>query len=145
MACPVFAIDIDQINKDFHLQTGIEPIQTETAEPVHEYNFWKGQFDPWTKEDTYWQIVVTSSNIIDWGQTRTIALNPDKYYENNSIISKQPSVDEVDNYFIAMILFDIGTAYILPKKWRRITQIGTLCNQLYYINNNYQLRIGISF
>lgn len=41
------------------------------------------------------------ANVIDWGQTRTIAKNPHKYRELNKILGDHPSTGFVNNYFLA--------------------------------------------
>ena len=113
---------------------GIEP---------EKQGFWASR-DPWTKQDTYWQIGVLVTQIIDWGQTREIAVNP-KYYETNPILGKYPTLQEVDKYFIVCIAGNYLISKVLPNNWRRKWQAGSILNQIYYINNNYELGIKMNF
>jgi hypothetical protein len=98
----------------------------------------------WTEEDTYWQIGVLVTQIIDWGQTREIAVNP-KYYETNPVIGKYPTLQEVDKYFIACIVGNYLISKVLPNNWRRKWQIGSMLFQTYFITNNYKLGIKMNF
>jgi hypothetical protein len=105
--------------------------------------FWASR-DPWTKQDTYWQLGVLVTQIIDWGQTREIATNPN-YYETNKILGEHPTLQEVDRYFIACIAGNYLISKALPNNWRRKWQIGSMLFQTYYINNNYELGIKTNF
>jgi hypothetical protein len=113
---------------------GIEP---------EKQGFWASR-DPWTKQDTYWQIGVLVTQVIDWGQTREISVNPE-YYEKNPILGEEPTLQEVNRYFAVCILGNYFISKVLPKSWRRKWQAGSILNQIYYINNNYELGIKMNF
>lgn len=50
--------------------------------------------------------------LADWSQTREIAVQPPGgIYELNPILGKHPTLEEVNNYFIALLLTD----YIIKK------------------------------
>ncbi len=146
MACPVYALDIERINKDFHEQTGIEPIQTEPAEPVHEYNFWKGKFDLWTKEDTKYQIGCVVIQWIDLQKT-SIDIEHGGYEWGlaKEFIGEYPTNEQLVSFFTSTTILQFGIAYILPKKYRRIWQIGTATIQLWYIGNSRGTQMLFNF
>lgn len=43
--------------------------------------------------------------VADWGQTRHIANNPDKFMETNPDLGRHPTVEEVDRYFVARLAY----------------------------------------
>jgi len=143
VASPAIGIELDKLPQ-FHYE--IEVIKNEPAQnniEPEKQGFW-ASCDPWTKEDTYWQIGVLVTQIIDWGQTREIAVNP-KYYETNPILGKYPTLQEVDRYFIACIVGYYLISKVLPNNWRRKWQIGSMLFQTYFITNNYKLGIKMNF
>jgi hypothetical protein len=101
-------------------------------------------FDEWTKEDTYWQLGVLASQIIDWGQTREIVANPN-FNETNPTLGSSPTLEEVNRYFAACVVGNYTLSRILPKNWRRTWQVSSVAFQFHYIKNNYELGIGIKF
>ena len=56
-------------------------------------------------------------HVVDWGQTRTIAMNPDKYHETNPILGRHPSTGKVNTYFAATALLIPTLAHLIPE-WR---------------------------
>jgi hypothetical protein len=56
--------------------------------------------DEWTTADTYREVAFQTLNVIDWGQTRYIAQNPDRFYEKESqqFIGQHPTTGRVDVY-----------------------------------------------
>lgn len=52
----------------------------------------------------------TVAHAIDWGQTRTIAANPDRWQEMNPFLGRNPSASQVNRYFAALVLFE-GAMY----------------------------------
>ena len=126
---PVLAVDVDQINIDLinDLESG-KPTNTESNEsdkPKSDYNLWKGEFDPWTKKDTYWQLGFTAITLFDLHQTN-IGLN-------NGGMEVSPFVTPfIGNYPTKKELYDLGykwivvngiISYILPKGLRRLWQV----------------------
>ena len=112
------------------------------------------QADEWTRNDTYWQVAVTALIIGDWGQTRYIAQNPDRYQEYNPILGSHPSTGSVDLYFATSIVAHAAIAYFLPSKVkvfgtdinpRRIWQLATIGLEIGCVGNNARLGIGFSF
>jgi len=97
--------------------------------PAFAYEF----AENWTWKDTAYQSAAITLKVIDWGQTRHIAKNPDQWYEMNPMLPRNPSVDQVDAYFAAGIIIETAVALALPPKAnvfgydinpRRIWQMG---------------------
>jgi hypothetical protein len=62
-------------------------------------------------------VTALTLHTVDWGQTRTISLNPNKYYETNPILGRHPSTDRVNVYFAATALIIPTLAHLIPD-WR---------------------------
>jgi hypothetical protein len=143
-ASPAMAIEPDELPTLNYEIGQIKSTPTLTNIEPEKPGFWASR-DPWTKQDTYWQIGVLVTQIIDWGQTREIAVNP-KYYEKyNKILGENPTLHEVNRYCIICIAGNYLIAKVLPKNWRRKWQVGSISCQAYYINNNYELGIKMNF
>lgn len=87
----------------------------------------------WTTEDYTLEAAYLVLHSIDWLQTREIATN-DKFYEaaNQVMLSKYPTLQEVDIYFALSGIGHILVSHFLPKKG-------------IFSRNNWQaLTIGIS-
>jgi hypothetical protein len=72
--------------------------------------------DKWTIEDKALEIVWIGLHIIDWGQTRSVAMQPNRYRENNPYIGEHPSVDTVDWYMGALTFLHPLISHYLPVK-----------------------------
>lgn len=102
----------------------------------------------WTDEDTMWETAYLAAHITDWGQTRDISAHcstTGKYYETNPILGDCPSQQMVNTYFLGTALAHITVARMLPKKYRRMFQAGTLGMQINFINNNKEIGLKINF
>ena len=100
--------------------------------------------DKWDKTDLSLLAASTLLLAVDWQQTRTIANNPDKYYERgNFLIGKHPSQQTVDLYCAAALLTEIVVAELLPSKWRKIWLSGWIGVEGVAVTYNYS--IGIRF
>ncbi len=102
----------------------------------------------WSEKDSMWQAAYLATHIADWGQTRSIADSCAKggqYYETNPILGRCPSMQMVNAYFISTALLHAGVAQMLPPKYRRWFQTGTLAMQLNVISNNKNIGLKISF
>lgn len=84
----------------------------------------------------------TASLAIDWMQTRTIAKNPDRWYETNVVLGKHPSVDKVDIYFASVIAANIGLHWILPRDWQPYWYGAITSIELGYAAHNFTLGVG---
>ncbi|HFE37957.1 MAG TPA: hypothetical protein ENK06_06005 [Gammaproteobacteria bacterium] len=101
----------------------------------------------WSKKDTYWQSAYFLTHLADWGQTLDIAnqCSSGSYYETNPVMGKCPSAQTVNAYFAATALIHYGVAHMLPPKYRRMFQIGTMGMQLSYIANNASIGLNLNF
>jgi hypothetical protein len=101
--------------------------------------------DPWSDSDVNQEVAYMVVHTIDWGQTRYIANNPDKFYEKNSILGSHPSTQRVDGYFLAMALVHIGVAHILPSDWRSAFQYVTIGMETEQVRQNFNIGIKVDF
>ena len=106
-----------------------------------------GQAAAWSDKDTAWQLAYLSSHVADWGQTRDIAAQCGRglYYETNPILGRCPSTQWVNTYFIGTALIHAGVANMLPGKYRRLFQAGTMLMELNYVNSNANIGLKINF
>jgi len=101
----------------------------------------------WTKKDTYWEAAYFATHIADWGQTLDISsqCQSGTYYETNPVMGKCPSAQTVNAYFIGTALLHYGAAHMLPRKYRRMFQAGTIGMELSYITNNASIGLNVKF
>ncbi len=101
----------------------------------------------WSKKDTYWQAAYFATHLADWGQTLDIAgqCESGSYYETNPILGKCPSAQTVNAYFLGTALLHYGAAKMLPRKYRRMFQAGTIGMELSYISNNASIGLNVKF
>ena len=106
-----------------------------------------GRADEWRTPDTYREVGFQVLNLIDWGQTRYVARNPDKFQEAESawLIGKNPTVQAVDNLMIASAILHPIIAYYLPHGWREAYQYVTIGGKLNADANNAYIGIKIQF
>ena len=98
----------------------------------------------WTWTDTGLQVTYLTLHTMDWTQTLHIARNPDKYYEMNQTLGRHPSEGRVNSYFAATALLNTGAAWLLPKPWRTMWQVGFIVDRYAYVQHNRRIGIGIS-
>ena len=101
----------------------------------------------WSKKDTYWEAAYLTTHLADWGQTLDISsqCSSGAYYETNPVMGKCPSAQTVNAYFVATALLHYGAAHMLPPKYRRMFQAGTIGMELSYIANNASIGLNVSF
>ena len=101
----------------------------------------------WDWSDTAMESLYLAAHVADWGQTRDIAqqCGSGTYAETNPIIGRCPSVGRVNTYFFTTALIHAGVATMLPKKYRRLFQVGTLGMEIGYISNNAKIGLKVSF
>lgn len=102
-------------------------------------------FDDWSKRDILLQATYTTLHVIDWGQTRYIASNPDKYYEKNPLLGRHPDKDTVDIYFVGTLIAHTAITHILPSKYRPWWQVITIGVEATMVGLNYNLGIKTDF
>jgi hypothetical protein len=108
-----------------------------------------GWLDDWDKADRILLGVHGALWVADWGQTRDIARQPDKYYETNPILGKHPTVQEVDLYFISV---GILGAFIADQVGERIGSVPRklllvvwIIDQAGSVSNNHKIGLKINF
>lgn len=101
--------------------------------------------DPWTTEQKVWAGVSTALILTDWGQTRYIAKNPDRFHETNPLIGRHPSMGEVNRHFALSMAANLAVASLLPSKWRTNWLMGVSGMQAYFVIRNKRLGIRMAF
>ena len=101
--------------------------------------------EPMTHDQKVMQGVYLTAHAIDWGQTRYIATHPDEHGEQNPILGRHPSTDEVGTYFLSTALLHTGITKSLPSKYRKYWQIFTIGVEVGTVNQNMRLGIGMEF
>jgi len=110
-------------------------------------------------------VFMNSMLLLDWGQTRTIAMertqgytwsNPDgsggtiyggkpKYTEINPILGDHPSVGRVNRYFAASLVINNAVYFLLPEKWRNYYALGVGTIEAGFVLHNNFAGVRISW
>lgn len=96
----------------------------------------------WTKQDIYMEGFWQGLNLIDWGQTRKIAQNPDKFHEVNPILGRHPSVGKVDAYMGASAVAHVIITDWIPPKHRWFWHMVTITCSGLLVNQNFNIGLG---
>lgn len=105
----------------------------------------KAQFlHDWSTLDKTLLATSTAANVVDWGQTRTIAMNPDQWRERNPLLGEHPSVGRVNNYFIARLILAPVLAHYLPE-YRTIILSLWLATGVGYSGYNHSIGIRMTW
>jgi len=99
----------------------------------------------WSSSDTKREAVYLVLHTADWAQTREIARNPDKWYEQNSMLGSHPSISQVDQYFIATAALQFAIAYYLPAEYRKVFQYLSITHDAGYVAHNFSIGIQARF
>jgi hypothetical protein len=102
-------------------------------------------FGDWGSTDTFLLATMLTSTAIDWGQTRYIARNPDRFYERNPILGRHPSVNRVDRYFALCGLAAGGLTAVLSKDNRRRFLLGVTIVETAFVIQNHHLGVRVAF
>ena len=81
------------------------------------------QAEPWTKEQKQLAAISTTLHFIDWGQTRHIAKNPDRFYERSPLLPNHPSMGQVNRHFIISGIIIASAAHFLPQYRSQLLKI----------------------
>lgn len=100
--------------------------------------------DEWRTADTYREAAYLTAHALDWAQTHTIAANPDKFFERNPIIGRNPHSARVNRYFAITALIHYGVAKFLPHGWRENFQYVSIGIEGGQVVKNYMINIYIS-
>jgi hypothetical protein len=129
---PAFGItqeQIDMINAELE-KIAVIPKETENTTEPSQYNPLKGQFDPWTKEDTYWQIAATLVMMLDLEQTRIALTEQNNNKETSQLVifftGSYPKYDEIEKLAYTWFIINPFLAYILPSNLRRMLQMSMI-------------------
>lgn len=101
--------------------------------------------DEWSKRDIWAELAWQGLWAVDYLQTRTIAKNPDRYWEANPLLTRHPSVTKVDAYFLTLALLHLFITDRLPKEHRPIWQILSITTSVVLMVNNFSIGIKIKF
>jgi len=101
--------------------------------------------DPWETTDYALAGAAVAALAVDWGQTRHIAKNPQRFAETNPILGPSPSVGKVDAYFVGAMVGTVALAHVLPGDWRQLFLGGVLALELSVVNQNRSLGIKMAF
>jgi len=88
--------------------------------------------DPWTRQDTVLQSLVTATYVIDAIQTSEIQYHPELEEGGaiaQSVLGRQPSTSDTWQYFATVSVSSYLIARALPAKWRPFWQGGQLAVQ----------------
>jgi len=101
--------------------------------------------DPWTKQDTVLQSLVTATYVIDAIQTSEIQYHPELEEGGpiaRGVLGRQPSTSDTWQYFATVSVSSYLIARALPAKWRPFWQGGQLAVQGKAIFNNCANGLG---
>jgi hypothetical protein len=102
--------------------------------------------DPWSRQDIALEGTFIFLHIVDWGQTRDISKNPDKYYEGiNPFLGEHPSTERVDLWFVTTTLAHIVITNYLPSKYRPYFQGVTIGITGAAVIRNFSIGLSVNF
>jgi hypothetical protein len=102
------------------------------------------QASDWTEEDTYRQLGVYSTLLLDYSQTKDIKNHPN-LYEKNPILGKHPTDKKINKYFLSVGIAHTLVAYNLPPDYRKTFQYATIGIEIVQIVKNRQLNLRFEF
>jgi len=100
---------------------------------------------PWETTDYALAGAAVAALAVDWGQTRHIAKNPQRFNETNPLLGSAPSVGKVDAYFVGAMVGTVALAHVLPSDWRQLFLAGVLTLELGVVQQNRSLGIKMAF
>jgi hypothetical protein len=101
--------------------------------------------DPWETTDYALAGAAVVALAVDWGQTRHIAKNSNRFIETNPVLGTSPSVGKVDAYFVGAMVGTVALAHVLPSDWRQLFLGGVLALELGVVSQNRSLGIKMAF
>ena len=101
--------------------------------------------DPWEGSDYMLAGAALAALAVDWGQTRNVAKNPQRFAETNPILGPSPSVGKVDAYFVGAMIGTVALAHLMPRDYRRLFLTGTLTVELAAIEQNRSIGVKVEF
>ena len=98
----------------------------------------------WSASDQALLVVGSVLHVMDWGQTRYIVKNSDRYRELNPILGEYPTMGEVNAYMLATAVLIPVLAHYLPE-YRSIILGLWVATQATVVGRNYSLGVRISW
>lgn len=98
----------------------------------------------WSPADIALGVTSTTLHIVDWGQTRHISRNPDRWIETNKVLGMHPSVFEVDRYFILYGAAVAALAHAFPE-YRRVILAIHIGMHAQAVSSNYSIGIRVNW
>ena len=95
----------------------------------------------WSKTDTAMELVLVGVTLIDLMQTSDFRAYG--YEENNPLLGRRPSQQEVTLGIIGMVVGHALVAWALPKPWRSIWQGGAIGMEVSAVVSNRAMGVGL--
>jgi hypothetical protein len=96
---------------------------------------------PWTREDTWWEVSYAALVAMDCGQS--CQMQKLHLYERNPVLPRHPNARSMRMICLGSVLGHAAVSYVLPVKWRRPFQMGTVFLEAGTVADNY-FRAGVS-
>ncbi|KKN04246.1 hypothetical protein LCGC14_1099370 [marine sediment metagenome] len=112
------------------------------------------QAEAWSRADTIFQLAYTTLHVVDWGQTRYVTKNYNRFHETNIVLGESPSIGQVNTYFLTTLIGHGIVSYFLPDKVvvfdlkfnpRRIWQTVSIGIEIKHVVNNFSVGVKMSF
>ena len=112
--------------------------------------------DEWNNKEITLASILTTTILIDWGQTRDISKKNKAqcqnitdckrpYYEKNIILGRNPSLEKIDIYMPLALSTTITIANYLPHGMRKTFLYAISIIELGIIHNNQRIGLKINF
>lgn len=99
----------------------------------------------WTDEQRTLGAMYMTAHAIDWGQTRRIAREPQRWSELNPVIGRQPSMGRVNRYFLLTPIVGYLVLDAMPSDYRTTALKALTMIEVGTIARNHYLGIRVSF
>jgi len=96
--------------------------------------------DPWTTKDTLWEVAYAGLVLVDCKQSCKI--QEQGRIEQNPFLPRCPNPRTMRAICAGSVLGHVAVSYLLPAKWRRRFQVGTVFLEAVVVQDNYY-RAGI--
>lgn len=103
---------------------------------------WAGE---WTQSDVAFEAAYLSLHVLDWGQTLNIVAERHFYNEQNPVLGRHPSRDQVNTYFALTALAHVAIANWLDTPARTYFQLITIGLEAAVAGNNYRIGLRTAF
>lgn len=129
------------------VREALERELTKRTGPISAITKTAQQLQPnWKDENTEMQVLHGILQTIDWGQTRDIARNPDKFIERNQQLGSNPSTGKVDKHFALTELSNVAAALLIKNpELRKLFQVLSVGSQNRVAGRNQEIGIKMDF